>query len=203
MAATRTRKWECASGVVLSGHVPSWERSSGNGRKRSGKCGLGICAWYYTRRTPMRYGEYSHLQYAVMCSCHLPPRPSAAASNLQWGTRSTHGGVRDVLPCGTASTRTCSMRRYADVIRRLDRRQLRLCRRACGGVLGELTVGHSAYSRGCRLHAPLVLSRVAGPLRCGNKQTRLRRQRQQAMRRCGWEQPSRCALLSRSAGLVG
>jgi hypothetical protein len=97
--------------------------------------------------------------------------------------------------------------RYAEVSFRLDRRRLRLCRLTCSGVLGVLTVGHSAYSRGFRPHAPLVLSRVAGPAACcGNKQTRLQRQQQQqqqqqqAMDRCGYkEQPSRCAWLSRSA----
>jgi hypothetical protein len=90
----------------------------------------------------------------------------------------------------------------AVAIHRMGRR-LRVRRDACSGrslVRPSQWGTLREYSRGCRLHAPLVLSRVAGPAaRCGNKQARLRRQRQQAMRRCGWEQPGRCALLSRSA----
>jgi hypothetical protein len=120
-------------------------------------------------------GESSHLRCAAVRWCHSPPRPSAevAPAHLRWGTRSTHGGALCVLPVGTLSPRTCSMRRCADVIHRLDCPR-RLRRRTCSGVLGVLRVGHSAYSRGCRLHTPLVLSSVAGPAaRCENKQTRL------------------------------
>ncbi len=148
------------------------------------------------------YFECSHLRCAAVRWCHSPPRPSAAAvpAHLQWGTRSTHVGALCVLPVGTVSPRTCSMRRNAGLTFRLDGRRLRLCRCTCSGVLGVLRVGHSAYSRGCRLHTPLVLSSVAGPAACcENKQTRLRRQRQQATHRCGCEQPRYCALLSRSA----
>jgi hypothetical protein len=56
-----------------------------------------------------------------------------------WGARRA--------PKGTVSTRTCGMRRCADVIFRLDRRRRR-CRRTCGGVLGVLTVGYLGYSQG-------------------------------------------------------
>ena len=81
-----------------------------------------------------------HLQRAAVRSCDPPSWPSAAVAvaleNLQWGTQS------GALLVGTVSTRTCSMRRYADVTFRLDRqRRLRLRRfSTCGGGLGVLTV---------------------------------------------------------------
>jgi hypothetical protein len=173
----------------------------GGGCGCTAKPAVGYSEWG-TLRTPSGYFECSHLRRAAVRWCHSPPRPSAevAPAHLQWGTRSTHGGALCVLPVGTVRPRTCSMRQHADVTFRLDGRRLRLCLRTCSGVPGVLTVGHSAYSRGCRLHAPLVLSRVAGPAaRCGNEETRLRRQQQQAMHRCGWERRRYCALLSRSA----
>ena len=91
----------------------------------------------------------------AVCSCHLPPRPSAAV-------------VRGEPAVGYS----------------------------------EYSQGHSAYSREFRLHAPLVLSRVAGPAaRCGNKQTRLQRNnnRQCTDADVGRVPPTWCALLSQAA----
>ena len=105
---------------------------------------------------------------AAVCSCRraLPASAPVVPVHLRWGTRCTHSGVLYILayceysctPKGTVSTRTCGMRRFADVIFRLDRRR-RWCRRTCGGVLGVLTVGYSTDSPTGRTHtySPRVL----------------------------------------------
>ena len=104
-----------------------------------------------------------HLQRAAVRSCDPPSWPSAAVAvaleNLQWGTQS------GALLVGTVSTRTCSIRRCARVIHRLDRR-LRWYRRTC-------TLRRGCRERGdvrtaSRARALWMLSSVAGPaVRCG------------------------------------
>ena len=71
-----------------------------------------------------------------------------------------------VLTVGTLSSNTCSMRRCARVIHRLDRRQ-RLYRRTCGGVLGVLTLGYSGYSEWGAAH-------TGGALECRRSSRKLR-----------------------------
>jgi hypothetical protein len=166
----------CAAGWLgLASGEPASHRIADEGYKCANKSAAGSCEAECSARThgvdvctrtgASTKGVYmTHLpgalqcRRAAVCSCRPPLRPSAAVVpvHLPWDTRCTHSGVlhrltyweySHVLPKGTVSTRTCGMRRCADVISRLDRRRLRLRRRTCGGVLGVLTVGYSEYSQ--------------------------------------------------------
>jgi hypothetical protein len=93
-----------------------------------------------------------------------------------------------VLKVDTVSTRTCVMRRFADVIFRLDRRR-RWCRRTCGGVLDVLTVGYSESSQGyceySRTPKGTVSTRTCGMRRCARVIQSLDRRRRWCRRTCG------------------
>jgi hypothetical protein len=119
----------------------------------------------------LTYWEYSHVLpkgtvSTRTCGMRRCARVVQPLDRRRRWCRCTCGGVLDVLtvgysessqgyceyspvlPKGTVSTRTCGMRRCADVISNLDRWRLRLRRRTCGGVLGVLTFGYSEYSQG-------------------------------------------------------
>ncbi len=83
IVAAADRRHQCALRDGLA--RPSLQRTAD---ERAAKCVGVLTVVLYVLATG--YCEYSHLQYAAVCSCHSPPRPSASAAavpaHLQWGT---------------------------------------------------------------------------------------------------------------------